>query len=56
MIPEILTGALLPISLVLVYFDARVRDEGYDLELRAQAAGAAPPPPATSLPGAAGLA
>jgi hypothetical protein len=53
-IPQIIIGPLLPISLVLIYFDARVRDEGYDLELRAQAAGIAPAPPAAPLPGAAG--
>jgi hypothetical protein len=52
-IPQILTGPLLPISLVLIYFDARVRDEGYDLELRARAAGATPAPPTASLAGAA---
>jgi hypothetical protein len=56
MVPAIVTGPLLPISLVLIYFDARVRDEGYDLELRAQAARAAPPSTPASLPGAAGLA
>jgi hypothetical protein len=53
-IPQIVIGPLLPIALVLIYFDARVRDEGYDLELRAQAAGAAPAPPAAPMPGAAG--
>jgi hypothetical protein len=39
-IPAVVFGALLPIALVLIYFDARIRDEGYDLELRAKAAGA----------------
>jgi len=53
-IPQIIIGPLLPIALVLIYFDARVRDEGYDLELRVQAAGAAPAPPAAPMPGAAG--
>jgi hypothetical protein len=42
LIPQVLLAPLLPIALVLIYYDARIRDEGYDLELRAQEVGAAP--------------
>ena len=42
LIPQVLLAPLLPIALVLIYFDARIRDEGYDLELRAKEVGAAP--------------
>jgi hypothetical protein len=38
LLPHLLLAPLFPISMVLIYFDARVRDEGYDLELRAQEA------------------
>ena len=36
LLPQIVLAPLFPIALVLIYFDARIRDEGYDLELRAQ--------------------
>jgi hypothetical protein len=36
LLPQIVIAPLLPIAYVLLYFDARIRDEGYDLELRAQ--------------------
>jgi hypothetical protein len=39
LLPQIVLAPLLPIALVLIYFDARIRDEGYDLELRAKAGG-----------------
>lgn len=54
-----LSGPLIAIALTLLYFDARVRKEGFDLQLMmaglsAEAPGAGPPPiaapPATSAP------
>ncbi len=43
LLPQTLLTPVHAIAIVLIYYDARVRDEGYDLELRAQDAGAAPP-------------
>ena len=57
LLPQMILGPLLPIALVLIYFDARVRDEGYDLELRAKAAvatAAAPSAAPATIQGAAG--
>jgi hypothetical protein len=54
LLPQMIIGPLFPISLVLIYFDARIRDEGYDLELRAQAAGAGVAPTVAPMAGAAG--
>jgi hypothetical protein len=56
LLPQMILGPLFPISLVLIYFDARIRDEGYDLELRAKAAGAGIVPTAAPMSGAAGSA
>jgi hypothetical protein len=42
LLPQTLLTPVHAIAIVLIYYDARVRDEGYDLELRAQAAGGAP--------------
>jgi len=50
-IPRIIIAPLSSIAMVLIYFDARVRDEGYDLQLRAQAAATTLGPPAASLAG-----
>jgi hypothetical protein len=41
MVPQVIITPVYAIALVLIYYDARVRDEGYDLELRAQGAGVA---------------
>jgi hypothetical protein len=41
MVPQVIITPVYVIALVLIYYDARVRDEGYDLELRAQGAGVA---------------
>jgi uncharacterized membrane protein len=54
LLPQMIIGPLFPISLVLIYFDARIRDEGYDLELRAKAAGAVVAPAAAPMSGMAG--
>jgi hypothetical protein len=48
LLPQIVLAPLLPIAYVLIYFDARIRDEGYDLELRAKEAGAGAAPAATA--------
>ncbi|MHB1846742.1 MAG: hypothetical protein ACYCWW_18125, partial [Deltaproteobacteria bacterium] len=42
-LPAILIGPLSPALLTLVYYDGRIRHEGFDLELRAMEAQAAPP-------------
>jgi hypothetical protein len=39
LLPQLVAAPLYPIAIVLIYFDARIRDEGYDLELRAKEAG-----------------
>jgi hypothetical protein len=54
LLPQLIIGPLFPISLVLIYFDARIRDEGYDLELRAKAAGSVVVPAAAAMPSIAG--
>ena len=57
LLPQFLIHPLFPIALVLIYYDARIRDEGYDLELRAKAtamAGAAPAAAASVVAGPAG--
>jgi len=54
LLPQFLIHPLLPIALVLIYYDARIRDEGYDLELRAKAAGAVPAVAASVVVGPAG--
>ena len=41
MLPQIIITPVFAIAIVLLYYDARVRDEGYDLELRAKDAGGA---------------
>jgi hypothetical protein len=48
---HVLVGPLLTIALTLVYYDLRVRKEGFDLQLMVAAlgdVGSAPPPPAPS--------
>jgi hypothetical protein len=39
MLPQVVITPVFAIAIVLLYYDARVRDEGYDLELRARDAG-----------------
>ncbi|HET6150988.1 MAG TPA: hypothetical protein VFH68_25855 [Polyangia bacterium] len=46
MLPQVIITPVYVIALVLIYYDARVRDEGYDLELRAKDVAAAAPGPA----------
>lgn len=41
MLPQVVITPVFAIAIVLLYYDARVRDEGYDLELRAKDAGSA---------------
>jgi hypothetical protein len=41
LLPQVVLAPVYGIAMVLFYYDARIRDEGYDLELRAQNAGAA---------------
>jgi hypothetical protein len=46
LLPQVVLTPVYIIALVLIYYDARIRDEGYDLELRAKGAAAAAPGPA----------
>ena len=47
---EIVVAALLPIALTLFYYDQRVRREGFDIELKMEAAGMNAPVATTELP------
>jgi hypothetical protein len=49
-IVRICLGTLTPIMATLLYYDARIRNEGYDIELMAQRVGGAAAPPPASAP------